>query len=107
MPIDYRRQPVVTIKWVKHKPLGQQWHLIIRGYSDGPIRLEAWLRSLGNALAAAELHLRWWGYDEIAISGAIANTYRSLRQRYGKELKEYLGETKVESEKKEPVPYPD
>lgn len=75
--------PVITIKRKETPDSGVRWYVIIRGEIYEPARLATTAPTLGQALSVAEAHLRWWGYNEIEVTRALANAYRSLRRRYG------------------------
>ena len=99
--------PVISIK-KKTTPRGEvKWHVIVRGEIYEPARLATTAQTLGQALTIGEAHLRWWGYNEIEVTKAIANAFRNVRRRYGPEVFEEAVTETQRAAAEQAEPYPD
>jgi len=107
MPINYRTNPVATVKWIADNPEGNNFRVILRGWLYGPMRIDALTTTLGQALTLIEQHLRFWGYNEVQVTRTLANTYRSLRRRYKGALREEANSPTQEAAQQWAEPYPD
>jgi len=99
--------PVVCLRRIWDKQHGTRWRIIIRGAIYHEARLVTYTTFLGQALAVAEAHLRLWGYNEIEVTRAIANTHRNLRRRYGPGVIDEEVKREQEEAAKQAEPYPD
>ena len=101
------KAPVISIKRKQTKSGETKWLVIIRAEIYEPVRLTTTTQTLGQAVTVGEAHLKFWGYNEIETTKAIANMYRNLRRRYGAEVMlEAVSPTQKEA-MDQLEPYPD
>ena len=99
--------PVVSLRRIWDKQHGTRWRVIIRGAIYHEARLVTYATFLSQALAVGDAHLRWWGYNDIVRTKAIANACRNLRRRYGPEIFDEETEKEMREAEKQLEPYPD